>query len=786
MSTTDSYSLQLLQTFKIQDEPGVGILVLDKQMRVAWASDSLADILSVNRDEILGNEFCRVLEKHVSPLVRERSAADGLLSSVLEKTEVESLDLPLSDPGGADRLLVYQSQRIREDPFAGMWILRVRDVTGEAERRMSDRGEAICTLQEIARLVDAEGASLDDVLSRAALLIPSGLCSPESVGVRITYGGAVYTHRYTDTPHRITAGIGAGGSVEVARAGDPADTPGSLFSQEEEQFVRLAASMLANAARMHRAEEALREGEERHKTSLKKVRGIEFMGGPDFEPVILCGAVEEITGYTEEEFLAGLVSWSDLVHPEDRPGFQASIEATAEREYRIVRKDGGICWVRDLIRTIRGADGEPVSLQGTLQDITDRKVANEGLLSFNRHLSVLNQIAGVSASSLSLDELLGASLSRTLDLTGFEVGLTYMLNPERTRALLRYHRAVPKPFLSKNSTVKVHHWPWNFVFVAGQPRYLEQGDDLGSLEATVLESLGITALACIPLLAESVVVGAVFVGSRGSGAFKDDERRLLEAIGKEIGAGILRSMLHKRLEAAHREANLYLDIMTHDIKNAENVSSLYCDLLIEMLAGEAGQYAKRLQRSVRKSSEIIQNVSTIRRIHQEPANLAPVHLGCVIKAELAYLPEASVRYEDVPVEVWADDLLPEIFSNLVGNAVKFGGPDVEVGILVEESPDEDGMVLVTVEDTGPGIPDAVKESAFFRFEQGKDRGQGEGLGLAIVGMLVERYGGRIWVEDRVEGHPEQGASFRFTLREVVHPGIEEDEDEYDEDNEYED
>ncbi len=52
-------------------------------------------------------------------------------------------------------------------------------------------------------------------------------------------------------------------------------------------------------------------------------------------------------------------------------------------------------------------------------------------------------------------------------------------------------------------------------------------------------------------------------------------------------------------------------------------------------------------------------------------------------------------------QVWADDLLSEVFANLIGNAVKFGGPDVEVVIRVEE---EDEFVRVSVEDTGPGDP----------------------------------------------------------------------------------
>ncbi|WP_250986035.1 ATP-binding protein [Methanoculleus oceani] len=58
----------------------------------------------------------------------------------------------------------------------------------------------------------------------------------------------------------------------------------------------------------------------------------------------------------------------------------------------------------------------------------------------------------------------------------------------------------------------------------------------------------------------------------------------------------------------------------------------------------------------------------------------------------------------------------------------------------------------------------MKEKLFHRFERGMARGKGEGLGLFIVRTLVERYGGKVRVEDRVPGRPEEGAAFRFTLR----------------------
>ncbi|WP_342770877.1 HAMP domain-containing sensor histidine kinase, partial [Methanoculleus sp. UBA340] len=198
-------------------------------------------------------------------------------------------------------------------------------------------------------------------------------------------------------------------------------------------------------------------------------------------------------------------------------------------------------------------------------------------------------------------------------------------------------------------------------------------------------------------------------------------------------------------------------------------ANLYCDLLLDMLEDDAALYARKLKGSVRKSTRILQNVSTIRRIHQEPPDLKPIRLSSVIRAGIDRIPEAKVAlFVDTSVEVLADDLLPEIFSNLVGNAVKFGGPDAGIAIRVENDPGEDRTVVVTVEDTGPGIPDGMKEAIFHRFREGKSQGHGDGLGLYIVGMLIERYGGRIWAEDRVCGRPDLGASFRFTLREAVH------------------
>ncbi len=238
-----------------------------------------------------------------------------------------------------------------------------------------------------------------------------------------------------------------------------------------------------------------------------------------------------------------------------------------------------------------------------------------------------------------------------------------------------------------------------------------------------------------------------------------DDGRPIAMIGS--GADITdRIRAEEELRAAHDEANLYLDIMAHDINNANAVTLGYADLLVDMLEGKEREMVRKLRNGISRSIGIIQNVSTIRRLHSQETMTRPVDLDAVIRAEIAHHPDTGIVYEGKPARVAADDLLPEVFANLIGNAVKYGEPGVEIRVRVEEV---GGAVEVSVEDTGPGVPDAIKPLLFTRFSRGTNSQSGKGLGLYITRMLITRYGGKIRVEDRVPGHPEYGAAFRFTL-----------------------
>jgi len=215
------------------------------------------------------------------------------------------------------------------------------------------------------------------------------------------------------------------------------------------------------------------------------------------------------------------------------------------------------------------------------------------------------------------------------------------------------------------------------------------------------------------------------------------------------------------LEASNQTAALYLDIMVHDINNANTIAIGYTQFLADALDGEQQRMAQKMLSQLRRSSALIASVATLRRAPESLAELAEVDLDQVIRAQVAEHSVIPIRYEGRPVRVLANDLLSAVFENLIGNAEKFAGLKGEITIRVEDHGDE---VLVSVEDTGPGIPDDIKPHLFARFSGGNGEKSGRGLGLYICRMLVERYGGRIWVDDRVPGRPECGSALRFTLR----------------------
>jgi signal transduction histidine kinase len=226
------------------------------------------------------------------------------------------------------------------------------------------------------------------------------------------------------------------------------------------------------------------------------------------------------------------------------------------------------------------------------------------------------------------------------------------------------------------------------------------------------------------------------------------------------------AMQSEQLAEANRKANMYLDIyldvVTYELLNAINSLDGYADLIKTRGGDKEKDYAERILRILDKNRAVIRNIETISTIYKHPPIQERINLESVVDSVIREYGNTTSPCEGCRVTVLADAKLGVVFHNIISNSIRFGGPAVMITISARDQ--SDGMVEVSVTDAGPGIPDAMKPTIFDRFMQNSSTRSSYGLGLHITKMLIEAYGGRIWADDRVQGHPEQGAAIRFTLK----------------------
>lgn len=386
----------------------------------------------------------------------------------------------------------------------------------------------------------------------------------------------------------------------------------------------------------------------------------------------------------------------------------------------------------------------------------ERSEHEEEIRRHNRQLTAINEIISAAGSMETLYDLLVNALHRIVAVLGVEKGAIYLLDHEERYAVLACTAGKGNETAAFTELLPLDGAPYASIFQDGIPAFNE---------TVTQESGGRTQVSWVPLCGGGSVVGVLFLSSAANNRhLSGEEQHTLITVGQEIGTAIYRGLLQQELEESYEKANLYLDILTHDIKNANTVSVMYADMLTEMLAGKPKEFAAKLMESISRNIEITDHVSTIRRLHEEKPQLKPMNLDEVIRREIEHYPDHHIHYNPGSHTILADDLISEIFANLIGNSIKFGGDEVVIFIRTEEHQSE---IEVIIEDTGPGIPDAMKTVIFDRFQRGSKSTSGKGLGLYIVRTLVSRYGGEVWVEDRVADQPGQGVSFRFLLKKAA-------------------
>jgi signal transduction histidine kinase len=209
-------------------------------------------------------------------------------------------------------------------------------------------------------------------------------------------------------------------------------------------------------------------------------------------------------------------------------------------------------------------------------------------------------------------------------------------------------------------------------------------------------------------------------------------------------------------------------VVSHELQEPVRMIKSYAQLLERKCDAELSEEAKdyvqfvidgvdRMEKFIRDMLTYSQSVEVALELKEAPARVA---LDMAVLELDAAIRDAGACVQSEPLPVVEADMmrLAQVFRNLIGNAIKYRSeapPMIRVSAV-----QENGYYVFTVEDNGIGIDPKYADSIFHLFKRLHPREKsGSGVGLAVCKEVVERHGGRIWVDPSASG----GSAFRFTL-----------------------
>jgi PAS domain S-box-containing protein len=591
---------------------------------------------------------------------------------------------------------------------------------------------------------------------------------------------------------------------------------GRRYGEEDlelaEDLARRAALAVDNArlyqetqkelAERQRTEEALREAEARYRALVEQMPAVTYIealdaGERETNLVYASPQIEDLFGYSAEEWMSDPDLFVRLLHPDDRDRVLAAddlTERTGEpfrEEYRQFTRDGRVLWVRDEAVLVRDEEGSPLYWQGIIMDVSEQKRVEEALRTQNEYLESLHETTLGLVERIEPTYLLRGILERAAALVGTSHGYIYLMDPYDGSLEMRLGAGLFKGYVG--GRIEPGEGLAGRIFESGEPLTVE---DYRTWEHRLELFPGtIRALAGVPLRSENRVTGVLALSyADPDRRFGEQEMEVLIRFADLASVALDNAWLHDsaRREIAARErterelaalveelrrSNAELEqfayVASHDLQEPLRMVSSYTQLLARRYQGrldeDADEFIGFAVDGANRMQTLINDLLQYSRVGTRGKALTLTHTNQVIDAARANL---RVVLEETGAKVTSDELpsvmgdpvqLSQLFQNLIGNAVKFRkeGEPPRIHIGAER---RDGEWLFSVADDGIGIEPEYLERIFVIFQRLHARTEysGTGIGLAVCKKIVERHGGRLWAEST----PGEGSTFYFTLRAV--------------------
>jgi PAS domain S-box-containing protein len=546
-----------------------------------------------------------------------------------------------------------------------------------------------------------------------------------------------------------------------------------------------ALATVTDVTERRRIEAALRESEERFQEMASAVREVFWMvEARESKALYVSPGFDQIWGVSRDLISQDVANLIASVHPEDRHIVVRALERRSlgldtTDEYRIVRPDGGVRWIRDRSYRICGGPAGELRFAGIAEDITERKCAEEALRRSHEDLELRVTARTEEIRKANADLLAEIDRRREADRALNENRALYLLLAEHstetvsrhsTDSTLLYISPACRALLGYEPEDLIGHPAIEFVHPEDVDRVLAyfQGVLSGTGNSTVefrfRKKDGIYTWieknckrVVDPITREVVEVIAVARDVSDRKVAEERERRLnaeLAHVDRLAAMGEMATGLAHELNQPLSAIVNYLTGSVHYIASSPGGSPEVVEAL-----GSAAAEARRAGAIIHRLREFVR-----RRDPSESTVLVNDVVHDVISLAAAELRAAQVRpridVNGAPTEVLGDRIqIAQVLLNLVRNAVDAMReiPPPRRALAISCTTEADGAVKVVVRDSGVGLSPEVLTRLFEPFVTTKREGMG--MGLAICKSIIAAHHGKIWAEP----DPAGGTAVGFLL-----------------------
>ena len=408
----------------------------------------------------------------------------------------------------------------------------------------------------------------------------------------------------------------------------------------------------------------------------------------------------------------------DFIHSEDADrvdrAWQAALEGEPyEIEHRIVTGDGEVKWMREVAEFSFDSTGEPIEAVGIVQDITDQKAYETKL------------------------EAAQSDLRQIIDLVP---DLIFAKNRDgeyvfANATTAEYYGLSPDELEGKSEADVLPNVEDSEAFREDDLEVIESGTPKEITEETLTTVDGDTRIlqtTKIPYQVHDTGEDAVMGYARDITDLKHYEQQL---------------------ETQRDNLDILNQVVRHDIRNDLQLIQAYAEMLTETesLSETQQQYLSKVTQSATNAVELTTTARDLSDVMlQEGTELEAVSLRQTLETQIDRLRSSqnkvalTIRGSLPEIKVRADELLNGVFRNILNNAVQHN--DKAVPEITVQTHVGDETVTIRIADNGRGISDTHKQEIFERGNQGLES-EGTGIGLYLIKTLIDRYGGKVWVED---------------------------------------